>query len=220
MTLERLPDTFRASREELIALRGRYANDELDVVYTLEMPADELTLRIPGRKPIVMQPIFHDGFVASYLGVLKVTRDASGAVTGFTSHTRGVREIRFAAVQAPAVDFAQIEHQLARAWVDSDRATIDRIIAPDWTTISITGRMLTRADVMAEFFRDGKSPIAKMTIDDVRVRLLGDVAVVTGRTTARAIGSDADVVLRFTDVFALRDGRWQIVASQGTRSTP
>ena len=208
------------SREELIALRGRYANDELDVVYTLEMPADELTLRIPGRKPIVMQPIFRDGFVASYLGVLKFTRDASGAITGFTSHTQGVREIRFTAVQAQAVDFAQIEHQLARAWVDSNRATIDRIIAPDWTTISITGRMLTRAEVMAEFFRDGKSPIAKMTIDDVRVRLLGDVAVVTGRTAARAIGSDADVVLRFTDVFALRDGRWQVVASQGTRSVP
>lgn len=63
----------------------------------------------------------------------------------------------FAAVQAPAVDFAQIEHQLARAWVDSDRATID---------------------------------------------------------------SDVDVVLRFTDVFALHDGRWQVVASQGTQSAP
>jgi hypothetical protein len=125
------------------------------------------------------------------------------------------------AVQAPpSVDFAQMEQQLARAWVESDRATIDRIIASDWTTIAISGRLLTRAEVMADFFRNGKSPIAMMTIDDVRVRRLGDVAVVTGRTTARAIGSETDVVLRFTDVFALRDGRWQIVASQGTRSVP
>jgi hypothetical protein len=92
--------------------------------------------------------------------------------------------------QAPAVDFAQIEQQLARAWVDSDRATIDRIIASDWTTIAITGRLLTRAEVMADFFRSGKSPIAAMTIDEVRVRLLGDVAVVTGRTTAWAIGAE------------------------------
>jgi ketosteroid isomerase-like protein len=120
----------------------------------------------------------------------------------------------------PPADFAQIEQHLARAWVESDRATIDRIIASDWTTIAISGRLLTRAEVMADFFRTGKSPIAAMTIDDVRVRLLGDVAVVTGRTTARAIGSEADVVLRFTDVFALRDGRWQIVASQGTRTAP
>jgi hypothetical protein len=124
------------------------------------------------------------------------------------------------AAQAQGVDFAQVEQQLARAWVESDRATIDRIIASDWTTIAITGHVLTRAEVMADSFRDGKSPIGAMTIDDVRVRLLGQVAVVTGRTVARATGSQTDVVLRFTDVFAFRDGRWQIVASQGTRAAP
>jgi hypothetical protein len=124
------------------------------------------------------------------------------------------------AIQAKDVDFAQVEQQLARAWVESDRATIDRIIASDWTTTTITGQVLTRAEVMADFFRNGKSPIGAMIIDDVRVRLLGEVAVVTGRTVARAVGSQEEVVLRFTDVFVFRDGRWQIVASQGTRTAP
>ncbi len=55
-----------------------------------------------------------------------------------------------------------------------------------------------------------------MTIDEVNVRLLGNVAVVTGRTVAA--GSDGTTVaLRFTDVIAKRGGKWQIVASQGTR---
>jgi hypothetical protein len=120
------------------------------------------------------------------------------------------------AAQAPNVDFAQIEQQLARAWVESDRATIDRIIAADWTTIAITGQLLTRAEVMADMFRNGRTPIAAMSIDEVRVRPLGDVAIVTGRTTARATGSQTEIVLRFTDVFTLREGRWLIVASQGT----
>jgi hypothetical protein len=124
------------------------------------------------------------------------------------------------ATQAQLGDFAQVEQQLARAWVESDRATIDRIIASDWTTIAITGQVLTRAEVMADFFRNGKSPISAMTIDDIRVRPLGEVAVVTGRTVARATGSQTDVVLRFTDIFAWRNGRWQIVASQGTRAAP
>jgi hypothetical protein len=124
------------------------------------------------------------------------------------------------APQAPRADFAQIEQQLARAWVEGDRATIDRIIAADWTTTAVTGQFLTRAEVMADMFRDGTKPIAAMTIDDVRVRLLGDVAVVTGRTTARASGVETSIVLRFTDVFALRDGLWQIVASQGTTIAP
>jgi ketosteroid isomerase-like protein len=122
-----------------------------------------------------------------------------------------------AAVQVSNVDFARIEQELARAWVEGDRATIDRIVADDWTTTDIAGRLRTRAEVMADMFRSGTKPIAAMTIDDVRVRMLGDVAVVTGRTTARATGSQTDIFLRFTDVFTLRDGRWQIVASQGTR---
>jgi hypothetical protein len=144
---------------------------------------------------------------------------AAFEVVGFDPSGR-MSEQAPAAAQAPSVDFAHMEQQLARAWVESDRATIDRIIASDWTTIAISGQLLTRAEVMADFFRTGKSPIAAMIIDDVRVRLLGEVVVVTGRTTARAIGSQTDVVLRFTDVFALRDGRWQIVASQGTRTAP
>ena len=68
------------------------------------------------------------------------------------------------ATQAQLGDFAQMEQQLARAWVESDRATIDRIIASDWTTIAITGQVLTRAEVMADFFRNGKSPISAMTL--------------------------------------------------------
>jgi ketosteroid isomerase-like protein len=122
-----------------------------------------------------------------------------------------------AAAQVSEVEFVRIEQELARAWVQGDRATIDRIVAEDWTTTDIAGRVRTRAEVMGEMFRGGIKPIAAMTIDDVRVRMLGDVAVVTGRTIARAAGSQTDIVLRFTDVFTRRDGRWQIVASQGTR---
>jgi hypothetical protein len=59
-------------------------------------------------------------------------------------------------------------------------------------------------------------PIKAMTIDEVSVRLLGNVAVVTCRTMA--VGSDgAAVKLRFTDVVAERAGQWQVAASHGTR---
>jgi hypothetical protein len=119
--------------------------------------------------------------------------------------------------QAADAELALIEQRLARAWVDGDRATIDHIIADDWTTTDLTGRVRTKAEVMADMFANGTKPVAAMSIDDVRVRLLGTVAIVTGRTIARATGSTIDVVLRFTDVFVQRDGRWQVVASQGTR---
>lgn len=61
-----------------------------------------------------------------------------------------------------------------------------------------------------------------MSIDDVKVRMLGDVAVATGRTHATGSyqGQSASVVLRFTDIFVRRNDRWQIVISQGTMVTP
>jgi hypothetical protein len=61
-----------------------------------------------------------------------------------------------------------------------------------------------------------------MTVDDVRVRLLDGSAVVTGRTRATGSyrGQKGTATLRFTDVFYFRDGRWRIVASQGTNADP
>jgi hypothetical protein len=124
------------------------------------------------------------------------------------------------ATQGIDVELTRIEQRLARAWIAADRATIDAILADDWTTTDIQGRLRTKDDVMAGMLGGGARPIAAMAIDDVHVRPLGAVAVVTGRTTVRATGSTTDIVLRFTDVFVQRDGRWQVVASQGTRIAP
>jgi uncharacterized protein (TIGR02246 family) len=110
-----------------------------------------------------------------------------------------------------------IEQDLVKAWVDGDREAIGRVLAPDWTVTGITGRVMTKAQVMDEMFAGTDRPIAAMTVDDVAVRVFGDAAVVTGRTVARGNSPGAaPVELRFTDVFVRQDGRWLAVASQGT----
>ena len=115
----------------------------------------------------------------------------------------------------PAGKLAAIEQQLARAWVAGDRASIRRILAPDWAVIDITGTRRTRADVLEEMFSTTSHPVKSMTIDQVSVRLFGDTGVVTGRTTAQ--GADGrSVRLRFTDVFVHGPEGWRIVASHGT----
>ena len=112
----------------------------------------------------------------------------------------------------------ELEQQLAVAWVKGDRAFIDNLLADDWTVTDPAGRVLTKRQVMDETFASTERRIESMTVDDVRVRVLGDVAVVTGRTQATGSyrGQKATAILRFTDVFHFRDGRWRIVASQGT----
>jgi ketosteroid isomerase-like protein len=119
---------------------------------------------------------------------------------------------------AIAMALADIEQQLATAWVKGDREAIGRILAPDWSVIDTTGRVLSKQQVMDEAFGSSDRKVDAMTIDDVKVRTFGEVAVVTGRTAAagRHRDTSSSVVLRFTDVFARREGRWQVVASQGT----
>jgi uncharacterized protein (TIGR02246 family) len=115
-------------------------------------------------------------------------------------------------------ELAAMEQRLARAWVEGDQAAIRGLLADDWVTTDITGMVRERDSVLRDMFAATPTPIATMTIDDVRVRVFGDVAVVTGRTTASGTGG-GEIQLRFTDVLARRDGRWLFVASQGTAIT-
>src|SRR5262245_14727398 len=112
----------------------------------------------------------------------------------------------------------QLEQRLIRAWLDNDRETATAILADDWTVIDPRGRVLTKAQVMDEGFESGTRKIEAGTIDEVKVRTFGDVAVVTGRTTAAGTyqGNSFAVTRRFTDVVVKRGADWQAVASQGT----
>ena len=111
-----------------------------------------------------------------------------------------------------------IEERLAAAWIEGDRASIEQILADDWSVTDLTGRVLTKAEVLKEAFEAKERRIVSMKITDLRVRPFGDWAIVTGRTDAAGEyrGETAAVALRFTDVFAIRGGRWQAVASQAT----
>ncbi len=111
-----------------------------------------------------------------------------------------------------------IEHRLATAWVEGNRSFIEKVLADDWSVIDLTGRILTKADVLEEAFATKDRKIVSMQIDDLSVRTFGEWAMVTGRThaTGEYQGAAVEVTLRFTDVFAYRAGNWQIVASQAT----
>ena len=113
---------------------------------------------------------------------------------------------------------AGIEQRIAKAWVARDRSTIDAILAPEWSVTDASGQVLTKEQVLQESFGSTDRRIDSMVIDDVRVRLFGDVAVATGRTRASGSyrGTSSSVVLRFTDVFVRCDGRWRAVASHGS----
>ncbi len=60
-----------------------------------------------------------------------------------------------------------------------------------------------------------------MESEDLRVRIYGDTATVTGLTTARGkfMGQEFATQERATDLFVKRNGQWQCVLTQLTRFT-
>ena len=116
-----------------------------------------------------------------------------------------------------AADY-RLQQVLARAWTGRDRATVERIIAPEWRSTGPDGRATDRPQLLADVFEKRVHKIHTVEIDDVRVRVYGDAAVVTGRThgVGEFAGSPYDVVIQFTDTFVRRAGQWQAVASHAS----
>jgi ketosteroid isomerase-like protein len=119
-------------------------------------------------------------------------------------------------------ELEQIEQQLAATWQRGDCDGWAALVDEGWSVIHITGNIITRAEVL-ELCHAPRPQGQTHHVDDVRVRVFGDTAVVTGRTVvtgAAGAAGEETVGLRFTDVFVRRAGRWKAVASHATRLTP
>jgi len=117
-------------------------------------------------------------------------------------------------------ELTRIEQQLADTYERGDCDAWGALLAPEWSVIHITGATITKTEAVATC-RKPPAPIDAVEHEVLSIRAYGEVAVVTGRTTATAGGQKpVTVTLRFTDVFVRRDGRWQVVASQATRIAP
>jgi ketosteroid isomerase-like protein len=112
----------------------------------------------------------------------------------------------------------QLERDWEQANAKNDLAALDRILAPEFVSTDSDGRLATRADVMTRR-KSGAVKFATFTQDDYKVHLLGDTAIVTGRSTVKGIrdGRDWSGQERFTDVFLRRDGRWLAVSTHASR---
>jgi hypothetical protein len=115
-------------------------------------------------------------------------------------------------------------------WLDAlqtrDLKTLELILGEEWIDNSRFGLVYTRKG----FFSgppntpaaSSQSQAARVTrhFEDTRVRLYGDVAIVTGTVVAKPADVEssgtAPIRTKFTDILVWRDGRWQAVSSQET----
>lgn len=114
-------------------------------------------------------------------------------------------------------DFDQLI-ALNRDYVDSvqhgDVARFDMILAEDFLCSNPDGSLVDKRQFLEQTARP--VTISGLSAQDVRVRILGDVAIIHARTTYVTAGGEQRSG-RYTDVWARRDGTWLAVSAHVTR---
>src|SRR5262245_39233500 len=121
----------------------------------------------------------------------------------------------------PNAGTEQIIKKLEQEWVEAytkrDVAFLERILADDYTFITPGGTILDKKRQIDDL-KSGAAP-SVFHFSELKVRVYGDAAVVTGKSTVKGKLRDQDITgeYRFTRVFVNRGPHWQCVAAQATR---
>jgi ketosteroid isomerase-like protein len=72
---------------------------------------------------------------------------------------------------------------------------------------------------MVDAFKSGQTKLTTDELSDMKVRVYGNTAVLTGKATVKGMvaGKDVDGQVLFTRVYVKKGGSWQSVAFQQTR---
>jgi len=116
-----------------------------------------------------------------------------------------------------ATDLQTLE-QLNRDYIssvqNSDVRRFDEILAEDFLCSNPDGSLVDRAGFLVQTARP--VTISNLEARDVKIRIMGDVAIIHARTTYTMPDGRA-ASGRYTDVWARRDGRWLAVSAHVTR---
>ena len=112
----------------------------------------------------------------------------------------------------------RLEEEWRMAQHDNDTTAFSRLLAPDLTFIGTSGSFRDRAGYVASRSGSWIRRAVSFTVTELRVRIYGATAIVTGRESTTGAGVENGG--RFTHVWLQRQGKWQLVAVQRTDIAP
>ncbi|MDQ6655085.1 MAG: nuclear transport factor 2 family protein [Verrucomicrobiota bacterium] len=113
----------------------------------------------------------------------------------------------------------KIEADLLAAVLKGDAAAADQHMAAGFVFISPDGDSEDKAEILSDM-KSGKLKLTSSQPSDMKIIASdADMAVATYTSVDAGTydGHDIGGTFRWMDVFAKRDGKWQLVAEQGTR---
>ena len=104
--------------------------------------------------------------------------------------------------------------QWAESVANGDASVVERILADDFLGVDPDGNLYEKAKMVADTPEATKEFISNH-LNDVKVRFFGDTAVAQGdESWVRRTGTPLRARFVWTDTWILRNGAWQIVASE------
>jgi ketosteroid isomerase-like protein len=120
--------------------------------------------------------------------------------------------------QSIEAEIAAVSEKWAQAIVANDADAIGSYMADGWTIVGPDGSVNDKARFL-DLVRSGKLTHDTMTSEDLKVRVFGDSAVVTCRSTSAGEyqGQSLRLLERVSDFFVKQQGRWVCVHTHLSR---
>jgi ketosteroid isomerase-like protein len=139
------------------------------------------------------------------------------AAFGLAALTAAPARAQGAAGASVEEEIKKMEKDRAAAVVKGDVAVMEGLTSDDYIFINANGQLSGKAETMNNI----KTGVIKLTaneVSDLKVRVYGDTAVVTGKSTAKGTigGRELKGPVLFTRVYVKKNGKWQSVAFQQT----
>ena len=112
-----------------------------------------------------------------------------------------------------------VERARFQTFTRADTAAMQAVLGDDLLYCHSTGKCQTKPELIAAF-ASKDLVYRKLTLIDMKPRAIGGAALVNGKVEITAEQSGQPVTFQgiYTDVYVKRDGRWQLVSWQSTRS--
>jgi hypothetical protein len=111
----------------------------------------------------------------------------------------------------------RVENERNHALQKLDMATLYRLQADGLSVVSMSGRVLDKAQYMEEI-RSGNLKFLTWEMDELRFHVYGDTVIVTGRANSvlEVHGKINRTPRRFTSVYVKLQRQWRLVSHQST----
>jgi ketosteroid isomerase-like protein len=112
----------------------------------------------------------------------------------------------------------ELDKKRMQAMSEKDVTTLETLLADDLIYTHSSARVDSKQSLIANMI-SGATVYSSIEPSEVRAQDLGDTVVLTGVAWIKVAsqGRQLEVGVRFTDAYAKRSGRWQMVVWQSTR---